>query len=90
MRAPGFQAFCAVKTLAASKRQPVYYKIVLQIDQFQRKKTLFFFNKCLDFYGSNIICPRSLLGWIVQVETLEGKLLLSIFKYVDGGDRGVE
>ena len=41
MRAPWFQAFCAAKTLAASKRQPVYYKIVLQTDQFERKKMLF-------------------------------------------------
>ena len=76
----GFQAFYAAKTLAASKRQPVYYKIVLQTDQFERaKKTLFFLNKCLDLYGSNIICARSILGWIVQIEMFEGKLLLSIF-----------
>ena len=63
----------------ASKRQPVYYKIVLQTDQFERKKRFFFLNKCLDLYGSNIICARSILGWIVQIETFEGKLLLSIF-----------
>ena len=41
MRAPGFQALCAVKTLAASKRQPVYCKTVLQTDQFERKKRFF-------------------------------------------------
>ena len=71
LRTPGFQALCAAKTLAASKRQPVYYKTVLQTDQFERKKRFFFFGKCLDFCGSNIICPRSLLGWIVQIKTLE-------------------
>ena len=37
----GFQAFYAAKTLAASKQQPVYYKIVLQTDQFERKKRFF-------------------------------------------------
>ena len=51
---------------------------------------LFLFGKCLDFCGSNIICPQSLLGWIVQIKTLKGKLLLSIFEYVGGGNRGVE
>ena len=43
------------------------------------EKNAFFLNKCLDLYGSNIICARSILGWIVQIETFEGKLLLSIF-----------
>lgn len=41
-RVRGLQAFCAAKTLVASKRQPVYYKIVLPRPSSSSKKPRFF------------------------------------------------